>query len=69
MKLHSDTVLVVDSNPLDRSTICASLKDQGYTVVEAEGGRQAMARKLRKKRRISKMRKMARALPKVAVTC
>ncbi len=42
METLSYTVLVVDSNPLDRRAICASLKDQGYTVIEAEGGRQAM---------------------------
>jgi CheY-like chemotaxis protein len=42
VKTPSYKILVVDSNPLDRSTICDSLKHQGYTVVEAEGGRQAM---------------------------
>ena len=42
METHSYTVLVVDNNPLDRTSICASLTDQGYTVVEAEGGQQAL---------------------------
>jgi CheY-like chemotaxis protein len=42
VKTRSYKVLVADSNPLDRSTICDSLKEQGYTVIEAEGGRQAM---------------------------
>jgi CheY-like chemotaxis protein len=42
MESHRYTVLVVDNNPLDRSAICRSLEGLGYTVVEAEGGRQAM---------------------------
>ena len=42
METHDHTVLVVDNNSLDRSTICASLADQGYTVLEAEGGQRAL---------------------------
>ena len=42
METHGHTVLAVDNDSVDRSTICAGLTDQGYTVLEAEGGQQAL---------------------------
>ena len=42
MRTYDHTVLVVDSDSLNRSSVCAGLADQGYTVLEAEGGEQAL---------------------------
>jgi two-component system, cell cycle sensor histidine kinase and response regulator CckA len=40
--MAGETILVVDDDVLVRSFVCAVLKDDGYTVVKAAGGKQAL---------------------------
>ena len=39
---NTGTVLVVDDNPEDRSLLCRMLEGEGWTVVEAENGKDAL---------------------------
>ena len=40
--MHDDKILIVEDDPDVRGALAAVLEDQGYGVVEAENGRQAL---------------------------